>query len=93
MRSQPPAPEGIGNLSLTSQGCLEPTTPGVKNPFPFLCPRDKLRSRPRMNEQGRGPVWGVGGVEASDSQLWGLAMGHDPGRTALLAAASLGRLA
>lgn len=51
MRSQPPAPEGIGNLSLTSQGCLEPTTPGVKNPFPFLCPRDKLRSRPRMNEQ------------------------------------------
>ena len=51
MRSHPAAPEGIGNLSLTSQRCLEPTTPGVKNPLLFLCPRDKLRSRPRMNEQ------------------------------------------
>ena len=30
-------------------------------------------------------------MEVSDSQLWGLAMGHDGGgRTALLSAASLG---
>ena len=43
VRSHPAAPEGIGNLSLTSQRCLEPTTPGVKNPLLFLCPRDKLR--------------------------------------------------
>lgn len=51
MRSYPPAPEDTGNLSLSSQRCLEPTTPGDKNPLPFLCPRNKLRSRPRMNEQ------------------------------------------
>ena len=48
---------------------------------------------PRRSEQeaeGWGPVWKVGEVEVSDSQLQGLAMGHDPGRTALLAAASPG---
>ena len=40
-----------------------------------------------MNEQeaqGWGPVWGaVRGVEVSASRLRGLAMGHDPSRTAL----------
>lgn len=49
-----------------------------------------------MNEQ-EAQGWGAGGVGASASRLQGLAMGHDPSRTALspglqLCSEGLGRL-
>lgn len=68
--------------------------PWCQKPPPVSLPKEQAEEQAqdeRAGGQGWSSVWGAGGVEASDSRFWGLAMGHDGGgRTALLTAASLG---
>lgn len=73
----------------------EPPTRAVKNPFSFLWPRDKQRSRPKYKwagGTGTRTSWGVGEMVASDSQLLGLAMGHASSGSLELCREEFGRL-